>query len=170
MLDLVTGGLFGGIIGGLFRLAPELLKFFNGIADRKHEATMLKLHMDYTVKKVEVESQMVLDSGGLEALRTAIEAQGKKTGVKWVDALSASVRPIITYWYVGLYSLVKIAVIFTAVAAGLAASGGETVWNQLVTVSTFIRDVWTVADMGLLSGIINFWFLDRVIRKNEGRI
>ena len=33
MLDILGGGLLGSIFGGLFRLAPELLKFL----DRKNE-------------------------------------------------------------------------------------------------------------------------------------
>ena len=33
MFELIGGGVFGGLIGGLFRLAPEVLKFF----DKKNE-------------------------------------------------------------------------------------------------------------------------------------
>ena len=33
MLEILSGGLLGGVFGGIFRLAPEVLKFF----DKKNE-------------------------------------------------------------------------------------------------------------------------------------
>ena len=30
MLDILSGGLLGSIFGGLFRMAPEVLKFYPG--------------------------------------------------------------------------------------------------------------------------------------------
>ena len=40
MLDIIGGGLFGTIFGGLFRLAPEVLKFLDRKNERQHELSM----------------------------------------------------------------------------------------------------------------------------------
>ncbi len=45
-------------------------------------------------------------------------AQGQRSGIGWADALSASVRPVITDWFVGLYCAAKTAAFAVAVTAG----------------------------------------------------
>ena len=40
MLDIIGGGIFGTIFGGLFRLAPEVLKFLDRKNERQHELSM----------------------------------------------------------------------------------------------------------------------------------
>jgi len=78
-----------------------------------------------------------------------VTAQGRPSGVNWVDALSASVRPVITYWFMGLYCAAKTAAFAAAVTAGAA-------WGEA------ILHAWTEADQALWAGVLNFWFLGRV--------
>ena len=40
MLDLLGGGIFGSLLGGLFRLAPEVLKWMDKKNERAHELLM----------------------------------------------------------------------------------------------------------------------------------
>jgi len=61
------------------------------------------------------------------------------------------VRPMVTYWWMMLFTVYKIA---TIVAAYLA-------WTSL---DDFFAKVWTVQDAGVLSMILGFWFVDRTIR------
>lgn len=37
MLDLLGGGIIGSLLGGVFRLVPEVLKYFDKKNDRQHE-------------------------------------------------------------------------------------------------------------------------------------
>jgi len=46
MLEFLGSGLFGSLFGGLFRLAPELLKYFDKANERKHELAMFGLQTD----------------------------------------------------------------------------------------------------------------------------
>ena len=46
MFDLLSGGLLGSIFGGLFRLAPEVLKFLDKKNERAHELNMFQLQTD----------------------------------------------------------------------------------------------------------------------------
>jgi hypothetical protein len=89
------------------------------------------------------------NTGAIEALKEAVAAQGKQSGVKWVDALSSSVRPVITYWFMALYCAAKTATFAAAVHSG-------TDWI------TAVQHAWTEADQALWAGVLNFWFLGRV--------
>lgn len=87
--------------------------------------------------------------GALEALREAVSAQGHRSGVRWADALSMSVRPVITYWFMALYCAAK-----TVAFAGAIAGGAG--WGAA------ILHAWTDAEQALWAGVLNFWFLGRV--------
>lgn len=89
------------------------------------------------------------NSGAVEALREAVAAQGQRSGVRWADALSSSVRPVITYWFMALYCAAKTAAFLGAVDAGVE-------WIPA------IQTAWTEADQALWAGVLNFWFLGRV--------
>jgi hypothetical protein len=154
MLEAFLGGLFGGV----FRLAPELLKLVNGFADRRHELALLRLQVEREtalragrLEEIAAEAEAAHGGRSLDALVESVRGQARPTGVAWIDAVSQTVRPFLTYWWMALYSLLKIAVFLQ-----LWASQGD--WKDAVTY------VWTEADMGVLSAIIHFWFLDRVIR------
>jgi len=89
------------------------------------------------------------EASGKTTLSLHVLAQAQKSGVAWVDALSTSVRPVITYWFMALYCGAKI--------SGFAAAvNGGAVWSVAFSYA------WTPADMALWAGILNFWFLGRV--------
>ena len=94
------------------------------------------------------------NTGAIEALRDAVRTQGEKTGVWWADALSSSVRPIITYWLMALYCAAKT----VAFVAALNAGAG---WGAAVLAA------WSEADQALWAGVLNFWFLGRVFDRGR---
>lgn len=153
----------GGVIGGLLRLAPEVMKAWDRRNERKHELAMQdkalafeELRGAQRMEEMRHEGQQVLDSGGLQALIAAIKGQGQPTGVGWADAISATVRPILTYWWcVVLVTAAMVCQYILYLDAGL--SGPEAV----------VR-LWGPEEKTIVAGMINFWFLDRVIRKNTG--
>lgn len=166
--------ILGGIVGGLFRMAPEFLKWFDRKDERKHELAMFdrnikadQLRADLAIKQTETEGQFKLDGAGLEALVAAIKGQSQLTGVEWVDALNASVRPVLAYWLMALYASAKMATFATVVMLGWDDASGSVETAKLI--ADAVKDAYTTADMDLLSGVFTFFFLDRVIRKQQGR-
>ena len=148
--------LLGGLLGGAFRIAPEILKWLDRKGERGHELAMQdkalefeKLRGAQRMAEIGAAADAAWNTGAIEALREAVAAQGQRTGVGWVDALSASVRPVITYWFMGLYCSAKTAAFAAAVTAG--AGWGEAILHA-----------WTDADQALWAGVLNFWFLGRV--------
>lgn len=151
--------LLGGLLGGFFRIVPEVLKFLDAKNERAHELALQdkalefqKLKGDQRIEEITAQGQQDWNTGALDALKTAIEAQVKPSGIPWVDALSSTVRPVITYWFMALYCSAKTAIFISAVNAGQ-------VWHEAVKAS------WTTDDMAIWAGIINFWFLSRVFEK-----
>jgi hypothetical protein len=148
--------LLGGLLGGVFRIVPEILKYLDAKNDRAHELAMQdkamefeRLKGDMRVEEIRAQGDQDWNVGALESLKEAISAQSIKSGIAWIDGLSSSVRPIVTYWFTGLYCLLKIAIFVSALDAG-------TPWTDAVKL------IWAPEDMALFAGILNFWFLGRV--------
>jgi len=155
--------LLGGLLGGAFRLAPELLKWLDRQGERRHELAMQdkalefeKLRGAQRMAEIGAAGDAAFDTGAIEALRQAIGAQGRPSGMRWADALSTSVRPVITYSLMGLYCAVKAA----STAMALRTGAG---WE------TAVPRAWSEADQALWAGVLNFWFLSRVWERRDGR-
>ena len=148
--------LLGGLLGGAFRLAPEVLKWLDRNGERSHELSMQDNAIEFEkisgaqrMSEIGASADAAWNSGAIDAFKEAIATQGRPTGVKWVDALSSSVRPIITYWLMALYCAAKT----VAFVAALNAGAG---WGAAVLAA------WSEADQALWAGVLNFWFLGRV--------
>lgn len=152
--------LFGGILGGVFRLAPEILKWLDRKDERKHELDMLGAEKDIAVIRGEMalrQAEVHYGEVELDALKGAYAEQAATATAagKFVAGLSALVRPLVTYWFVILYSLVKLANMTTAFAHGAD-------WKQVLITC------WTHDDMAILNFILTFWFVGRTIEKKNG--
>jgi len=148
--------LLGGLLGGAFRLAPEILKWLDRRGERGHELAMQdkalefeKLRGAQRMAEIGAAGEVAWNSSAVEALREAVAAQGQCSGVRWADALSSSVRPVVTYWFMALYCAAKTAAFASAIDAGVE-------WIPA------IHAAWTDADQALWAGVLNFWFLGRV--------
>ena len=148
--------LLGGLHGGAFRMAPEILKWLDRKGERGHELAMQdkalefeKLRGAQRMSEIGAGADAAWNVGAIETLREAVRTQGEKTGVRWADALSTSVRPVITYWFMALYCAAKTATVAAAVTGGAG-------WGVAILYA------WTEADQALWAGVLNFWFLGRV--------
>lgn len=156
---MIIESLLGSLLGGAFRLAPEVLSFFDKKNERAHELAMLDKNIALDAQQAQekqaelgIQADMTRMAAGIAALGEALKGQFQSSGIKLIDALNVSVRPVVTYAFFLLYVLVKVGVYVAAIHAG---SG----WLDAV------KPTWTEADMALFSGIINFYFLGRVFDK-----
>ena len=121
--------------------------------------TSLQLEIDKArsalrIDEVHAQGNAAEQAAWAQALQDAISAQGKPSGVPWVDALSSSVRPVLTYWHcLVLYTSQKVAV------ALIASEAGAT-WASIVSQS------YTTFDQQLVGSMVGFWFVDRSLRKS----
>lgn len=149
--------LLGSVLGGVFRIAPEFLKWLDRKGEREHELKMVQAEMEFArirgeIAMRQVEAQMTVAE--LDAMSEALKEQGQtaRAAGKWVAAMSALVRPAVTYAFVITYFLVKIA------AYGLAiGQGGD--WKAVLV------SMWNQDDMAMLMLILTFWFVGRVYER-----
>lgn len=159
MFEFAASGVLGSLIGGLFRLAPEFLKFFDRKNERQHEYKMFELQTDLEKVKGDYrmeEKYVDYSIANMQAINTAMEAEGKilEGASTWVRNAVAAVRPIITYVMFGMYVVVKI----TFITAGLISGD-----SWLATLGAN----WTPDDLAMLSMILTFHFVGRSIHEYQ---
>ena len=161
MLDILSGGLLGSIFGGLFRMAPEVLKFFDKANERKHELLMFTrqceletLRGQQKLAEIGAQREAAVDVGVMDAFNSAIEQQATmvKAAGGWSASLSASVRPVVTYWILLIWSLAHFWYAWTGYRTGL---------DPTEVFKLFMSPDFSA----LLAGTINYWFLDRTLKQ-----
>ena len=161
MLELLSGGIFGSLLGGIFRLAPEVLKFFDKKNERAHELLMFnrqceleQIRGQQKLAEIGAERDKAIDTGVMDAFNSAINQQAEmaKAAGGWAASLSASVRPVVTYWVILLWSFIHLWFAWNAWMTGAAP---KEVFNTMMTADF----------MALVSGTINYWFLDRTLKQ-----
>lgn len=152
--------LIGTLFGGLFRLAPEVLKWLDRKDERKHEILLLdknieadKLKAEHGQKLAETEANKQIELADIQTFIEAAKLQSVLTGVKWVDAFNALIRPLMALqWVILLWPAVVIAGFFMAVAHG-------------VDVLAALKGAFGPEEKALASSIAAFFLLDRTLRK-----
>jgi hypothetical protein len=161
MLDILGGGLLGSIFGGLFRLAPEVLKFFDRKNERQHELKMFEQQCQLEAQRgaqklqeIGAQHAMAVDTGVLDAFGAAIQQQTEmaKAAGGWVASLSASVRPVVTYWILLVWTLVHLWFGWTSYRAGMDPT-------------EVFKQVMSADFAALVGGILNYYFLNRTLEK-----
>lgn len=156
--------ILGTLFGGLFRLAPELLKFMDKKNERAHELAMFDKQLEADKVKAQAAQQLAETQGAtalsladVQALVEATKAQAVQTGVKWVDAINALMRPGLTFWW----CIVLETAVLVASYIALKAAGKNTV--------EAIQILWGPEREAIVASILSFWFVDRALRKMSGR-
>jgi hypothetical protein len=150
--------------GGLMRLLPEVVAFFNKKTDNSHELALMDKQVELEKTKSALHQQEVQTQGAVDmnvaelaALSEALKGQMQVTGNRLVDTLNFLVRPAVTYFLLLLYALSKVAMFVLAVQHGITG------WDAIVK-------VYDPEDRALLSGIISFWFVGRTLDRQNGLI
>lgn len=161
MMELLGGGVVGSVLGGVFRLVPEFLKAFDRKNERTHELAMFQeqckletIRNQQKLAEIGAARDAAIDTGVVDSFKAAIEQQTEMTRAAggWVASLAASVRPLITYWVLAIWSFVHVWYAYNAWAAG---ADPQTVFATMMS-----------ADFAaLVAGTLNYWFLDRTLAK-----
>jgi hypothetical protein len=159
MFELLSGGLLGSIFGGLFRLAPEVLKFLDKKNERQHELSMFQLQTDLEKMRGEFKMEEKYVDYSIQQMDTIKEAfkeqaETAKAAGWFMAFISASVRPGITWFLFFMYAGVKAAAIMLAFQANAS-------WAEVLVKS------WDEDDFGMLSMVLSFFFVGRSVEKYQ---
>ena len=161
MFDVLGGDLLGGIFGGIFRLAPEVLKWMDKKNERQHELAMFQRQCELEAQRgaqklaeIGAQREAAIDVGVMDAFQAAINQQAEmvKAAGGWVASLSASVRPVVTYWILLLWSSAHAVFMWNA-------------WTSGIPAAEVFKQIMSPDFAALLAGTINYWFLDRTLSK-----
>jgi hypothetical protein len=151
----------GFAAGGL----PKVLDFVQDRGDKKHELAMMAANRE---REIALAREGFVAQARVEEIKTeqvAMQTQAQeklamwKHDMKigegaspWVINLRASVRPVVTYVFVGLLVVVDVAGIWYAYSTGVAfAQAMEMVFSD--------------DEMAILAAIISFWFGSQAFNK-----
>jgi hypothetical protein len=143
--------LMGSLLGFGTSFLPKVMEFFQDKQDKKHELAVMEVQIR---QQKEVASQK-LEAINVEADIREIEALQKSmqpSGVKWIDGLRGSVRPVITYSFFLLFVFVEVSAYLSLTASGVSgldAAGA----------------IWDEDTKALFAAVISFWFGGRAIAR-----
>jgi len=162
MFDLLGGGLLGSIFGGIFRLIPEVLKLLDKANERKHELNMFRLQTDLEKMRGEFRMEEKYVDYSIQQLDTIKEAfreqsETAKNAGQFVSAISALVRPGITWCFFFMYAAVKIAALVIAFQTNAP-------WYEVLSKS------WDANDFGVFTMCLTFWFVGRSIERYKAGV
>ena len=147
--------LLGSLLGFFTSFLPKVMDYAQDRADKAHELRVMELQIaaqreshGQRLEEINVEA----DIREFEALQRS----DAPAGVKWIDGLRASVRPVITYAFFALFLFVEAAayVVLLRDGAGALEAAGR---------------VWDDQTKALFAAVMSFWFGNRAIEKYRAR-
>jgi hypothetical protein len=149
--------LLGSLLGFVSSAFPDLLKLWQDHQDRRHELAIL----DRQMEQMKLGHSQRLEEIGLEADIAESQAlykhDSQSSGVKWVDGLRASVRPVITYAFFLLFTIVKASALYVLVS------------GEGLTVIQALPQIWDPETQALFAAVMSFWFGQRALAKARGK-
>ena len=151
--------LLGGVFGGLLRLAPEVFKIFDKKNEREHELKMVNAEMEFAKVRGEIslrQTEAAMTMAEMDTMAAAFKEQSEtsKNAGWFVSAVSALVRPTVTYMFLALYASVKVAAFLIAIEQNGA-------WKEVLV------SMWGADDLAVFNMIISFWFVGRVYERSR---
>lgn len=128
--------LIGMLLGGLFRLTPEFLKYGDRHLERRHELALQDKQLEFHKLEAYRPEATAMEVASAQAFADMLEKSVTKQ-YKAEPVLSPFVRPVVTFALTALYAI-----------------------PLLLQWRGFGND-----DLGLYSGVLAFWFADRALKK-----
>lgn len=109
-------------------------------AQHARQLESIKLQADLGVKTIQVQADADIGRTDAEGFYTAFAAAQKPTGIAWVDAFNALIRPLIAFMCLLL-------------------------WTKALNEAGFVLTDW---DREIICSVFGFWFANRVLA-NRGK-
>lgn len=135
--------MLSAFIGFCSSFIPEIFHFLKDKKDKEHELKLIDRQIEalktgHNSRLEEIQIRADSDESKYLYQYAGMQIASNTTNSNWVNSLSASVRPTITYIFFLLYASLKIA-IFLKYGASIAT-------------------IWSSEDQGIFCAVIGFWF------------
>lgn len=147
--------LLSPLFGAAVNLLPSLLGMFEKAQANKHEIELTRLKLDVAIQT----AQLGIDLEEVKA--SAVEGQSvrdhdsKLDGGKFINALRASIRPVVTYIFFAMFVVIKVSAAYVMISNG-------------ADIPTMLDAVWDNETVALFGAIMGFWFGSRAIERMSG--
>ncbi len=142
-----------GIVGSLL---PSIVRIFERKQEIKYELELTKVKLDAAERQANLDFNIEMVRSDSQLRQSALDHDKSIDGGKFINALRASVRPVITYTFFLVFIAVKVAAAYVMLTTGQS-------------VPEMLKAVWDAETMALFSTIIAFWFGSRVMEK-QGQV
>ena len=148
--------LLGSLLGFGTSFLPSILDYFKQAQAHKQKLEMMKMQSELLEKKSALRIQELDKQAEIKEVEGLYKHDASLDGGKFVNALRSSVRPVITYIFMGLFIAVEVSIIVK-----FMETGGD--WTEAVNL------LWSDEVAGLWSAILAFWFGNRAISKFQSK-
>jgi len=145
--------LFGSLLGFISSAFPDLIRLWQDHQDRKHELAILDRQMEQMRLGHAQRLEEIAVEADIAESKALYRHDSKPSGVKWVDGLRASVRPVITYVFFLLFATVKAAALYVLVN------------EQGLSIIQALPQIWDPETQTLFAAVMSFWFGQRALAK-----
>jgi hypothetical protein len=146
--------LLGTLLGFGTSFLPKVMDYFQDRSDKKHELLVMEVQIkqqkEIALQKLEMVN-VEADIREVEALQKSMQTP---TGVRWIDGLRGSVRPVITYAFFLLFCFVEVSAYLALTANGVSGLDA-------------INAVWDEDTKALFAAVIAFWFGGRAVARGR---
>jgi hypothetical protein len=149
---LVMVTLIGSIIGFISATFPDLIKLWRDASGRKHELTILRMQMEQATQGQTQRLAEIRAQGDIDESKTLYTTY--YSGIRWVDALNGTVRPVLAYSFFLIYFIVKF------MQFAIFDASNPLPWHMEM--------LWGEEDQAIFAGIISFYFGQRAMGKVRG--
>ncbi|HCC83186.1 MAG TPA: hypothetical protein DEQ25_18795 [Methylophaga sp.] len=137
--------LLGSLLGFGTSFLPKVMDYFQDKADKKHELAVME-------KQAQIQLDRTVIDANIREVETIHEHDAALDGGGFVNSIRASVRPVITYLFMGLFLGVEITTYY------LLVQNGAPPGDALVS-------IWDEQIMAMWASILAFWFGGRQFAK-----
>lgn len=147
--------LLGSLLGFGSAIVPSVVDHFKAKQDQKFELEKMQKAAELRAAGYTQEMNMYEAKATDEEHERLIEhdiATSKGTG--FITALQRSVRPVITYCFFGLFTVIEITLLYHAIDTGMNFVDA-------------IQILWDDDTKGIFAAIMSFWFGSRQLDKHR---
>ena len=147
--------LLSTVVGAATNLLPSIMNYFERKQKQAYEKEMLALQMEAAKQNVQLNIQLENVKADNAEGQSVRDHDASLDGGSFINALRASVRPVVTYLFFFLFCAVKICAVVVMMQKG-------------ITVEKALPVIWDGETMALFGAIIGFWFGSRTIQNFRG--
>ena len=148
--------LFGSLLGFITSAFPDLLKIYQDKQDRNHELEIMDRQMEQMRLGHTQRLEEISINADIAESQALYKHDSNPSGIRWIDGLRSSVRPVITYASSMLFAQVNINVLFYLLS------------KMNMDFAIAIQKIWDAETQALFAACISYWFGSRSLAKARG--